>query len=216
MPKWKWIKNWEERYEVSDSGEVRSWYYGVKKLDIPRPLKIKKDKYGYCAVSLHHKDVKKSYTVHRLVAEAFIPNPKNLPQVNHIDGDKNNNSVQNLEWCTNRENIVHAYKSGLISRKKQSISQKRRYQNIAERAKSKIFFKTIWGNPEYRSKMVSVMRSEEHRSKMSEIRKSQVPPTLGTKRINNGILEKSVKLEQLEEYLKSGWKLGRLLKTKGR
>lgn len=69
---------------------------------------------GYKVVSLTKRDMPdKSIPVHRLVAMAFIPNPNNLPQVNHIDGNKENNNVENLEWCDNSYNQIHAYKHGL-------------------------------------------------------------------------------------------------------
>ena len=216
MAKWKYIEGWEERYEISDSGEVRSWYYGIKKLEVPRMLKLKKDKYGYLVVSLHKKDIKKCYTVHRLVAKAFIPNPESLPQINHVDGNKENNSVFNLEWCTSRDNMRHAFERGLISKQKQSLAQKKRYESETERNKSKTRFKSKWSDPEYRSKMLSTFNSSEYKSKISERRKNQSPPTAGTKRINNGIIERSIKLELLNEYLDNGWKLGRLSKKKGR
>ena len=70
--------------------------------------------YRYDQVSYQEDGKQKHVTVHRLMAEAFIPNPENKPQVNHIDGDPSNNSIDNLEWVTAKENIVHAHETGLV------------------------------------------------------------------------------------------------------
>ena len=87
-----------ENYEVRPNGEVVNTKTG-------RVLKPSKDKKGYLMVTLCNNGCCKTYTVHRLVAEAFIPNPYNLPQVNHKDEDKSNNHVENLEWCTAEYNL---------------------------------------------------------------------------------------------------------------
>ncbi len=94
--------------EVSDLGNVRSRLRGY-----PHSLKTQTDKKGYQRFTVNIKGKKHTYKLHREVAKAFLPNPKNLPQVNHIDGNKNNNCVANLEWCTNRDNAHHAIKNGL-------------------------------------------------------------------------------------------------------
>lgn len=98
-------------YYISKDGEVVSTRVDRDgKLMTP----AKHWKSGYWSLGLRTADGKRvNKTVHRLVAETFIPNPKNLPQVNHIDGNKNNNSLDNLEWCTNIENQRHAWKLGL-------------------------------------------------------------------------------------------------------
>lgn len=104
---WKPIKGYEGQYDVSNLGNIRSLSYHqtekIKKLS-PFP-----DKKGYLQVDLRKRSIK----VHRIVAETFIPNPENKQQINHIDGNKSNNRVENLEWCTQSENQKHAYKNGL-------------------------------------------------------------------------------------------------------
>ena len=65
---------------------------------------------GYCAIGVTKNNKHKNFSVHRLVAEAFIPNPENLPQVNHKDGNRSNNNVLNLEWCTCSQNLKHSFK----------------------------------------------------------------------------------------------------------
>ena len=99
---WKAVPGYEGLYEVSNCGRVRSldrWVKGSfagKRLMKGRILKVGVASNGYCMVVLTKGHAK---TVHRLVAKAFIPNPDNLPMINHKDEDKTNNHVDNLEWC---------------------------------------------------------------------------------------------------------------------
>lgn len=107
MEKWKIIPEYEEYYLISNLGNVKSLYTN-------KVLKPSFDKFGYARFSATKNKKQKTLRIHRLVAKLFIPNPNNLPQVNHIDGDKTNNSSDNLEWCTDSENKIHAYKKGLM------------------------------------------------------------------------------------------------------
>lgn len=94
-------------YQVDELGNVFSTAHGS-----PRLLKLKEDKDGYFRVNLCNKGNRKTVSVHRLVAKAFIENPKGLPIVNHLDSNRKNNEVTNLEWCTAKENWHHACKYG--------------------------------------------------------------------------------------------------------
>ena len=78
-------------------------------------LKPKIDKYGYQVITLSKNGIRKSYSVHQLVAKAFIPNPKNKNTINHKDGNKLNNCVNNLEWATEKENQQHKWNNGLAN-----------------------------------------------------------------------------------------------------
>lgn len=97
-------------YAVTEDGKVWSDNRG-------RFLAGGKDKDGYRILVLCNKGERSTKRVHRLVAEAFIPNPDNLPILNHIDGNKTNNCVENLEWCDVSHNTKHAYKLGAICQK---------------------------------------------------------------------------------------------------
>lgn len=108
---WKDIPGYIGKYQVSNLGNVRSLnYHSTGKISL---LKFAADKKGYFRCALSKKNKLVTYKVHRLVAGAFLPNPKELPQVNHIDGNKQNNNVSNLEWIDNSGNQSHAWKNGL-------------------------------------------------------------------------------------------------------
>lgn len=102
---WKDIEDYEGLYQVSNLGNVKSLGNGNSNNSKERILKPAKLKDGYLEVSLSKQGKVKCYTIHRLVAEAFIDNSQNLPQVNHKDEDKTNNQVTNLEFCDAKYNI---------------------------------------------------------------------------------------------------------------
>lgn len=111
---WKDIKDWEGYYEVSNLGNVRSCKRtitdknGVNYNNNERILKPAKNRDGYLQVGLSKNSKGSSKFVHRLVAEAFIPNLENKPTINHKDGNKLNNNISNLEWATKSEQAIHS------------------------------------------------------------------------------------------------------------
>lgn len=150
---WKDIHGFEGKYQISNMGRVKScdrilphnvhgtWHIRER---ILKPHFTGPGHSIYLTVSLHLGNGKmKAFRVHRLVAEAFIPNPLNLPQVNHIDGNKYNNTVDNLEWVTGLENVSHAWSNGLcknILKAKQrpviNLDTNERFNSIADAERS--------------------------------------------------------------------------------
>lgn len=105
---WRDVIGYEGYYQVSNLGRVKSLQRDTVKI-----LKSKPAIGGYLRVVLCKNETKKNRPIHILVAQAFIPNPENKKQVNHLDGDKKNNCMDNLAWATPAENIAHAFDMGL-------------------------------------------------------------------------------------------------------
>jgi hypothetical protein len=117
---WKPIEGFAG-YEVSNQGSVRKF---LKSKNIWITRKLNKNN-GYYIIDLFLNNIRRTKKVHRLVAQAFIPNPENKPQVNHINGtNKMDNRVENLEWCTASENNFHAYRTGLKKQKQGAKSSR--------------------------------------------------------------------------------------------
>ena len=115
IEEWKDIKDYEGKLQVSSYGNIRNINYygtGIIKIVNQRP-----NENGYMVVSLSKNKKTKPCKVHRLVAETFLPNPENLPEVNHKDENKTNNRVENLEWKTHRGNCNHGTRNERIFEK---------------------------------------------------------------------------------------------------
>lgn len=104
---WKDIINYENNYQISDNGQIRSLKFNKIK-------NLKPSSNGnYLFVMLYKNGIGKCYYIHRLVAETFLSNEQNYPQINHKDGNKINNNISNLEWVTIKDNNQHAFDIGL-------------------------------------------------------------------------------------------------------
>lgn len=130
MEKWVDINGFEGLYRVSNTGKVRSvprrsknngsysGYVTVKSKELKQTV----NRHGYHVITLYKSGVRYFKIVHRLVAESFIYNPNNYKEVNHIDMNKSNNNVANLEWCDREYNINHMYKNKNTSSKYKGVS----------------------------------------------------------------------------------------------
>ena len=127
MAKLKDITGYEGRYSVSDDGRV--WSHLSNKW-LAAPL----NEWGYPKVCLHSPNGQRTATVHRLVAETFIEKPDACSEVNHIDGNKANNSIDNLEWVTGSQNAKHAWDSGLQKNNKGFLKAQKARRKFSDQA----------------------------------------------------------------------------------
>lgn len=133
---WRDIVGYEGLYQVSNKGRVKA----VEKIDAAgktrkeRMLKAGMSQQGRPRIELHKNKIGTTYFVHRLVAMAFIPNPENKKEVNHINGIKDDNRVENLEWCTRSENMLHAERYGLHSMAKALEAHRKKVCQILNRS----------------------------------------------------------------------------------
>lgn len=169
MEEWRAVPGYEGLYEVSNIGNVRN----VRRNTL---LRLQKTNNGYIRVHLCKNGISTGFQVHRLVAQAFIPNPQDLPQVNHKDEDKTNNNVDNLEWCTAKYNmnfgtarirsINTKIKNGYINEENVGLSEEEYSKKYYEENREKIREQ----NREYKKKNREKIREQknEYREKNRE------------------------------------------------
>ncbi len=158
---WVSVEGYEGLYEVSNFGGIRrieslvtqkGGFTGKNFTRVykKRLLKPRLPKNGYPYVSLSKNGKRVTYTVHRIVALHFLDNPNNYPEVNHKDGDKSNNAVENLEWCTSSENKKHCFDIGL--RVNEFGVKAHNFKGVVEVYKNGIVIDTLQGDLDIRNK----------------------------------------------------------------
>lgn len=147
MEIWKPIKGYEGLYEVSNKGRIKSLpkKYNRFKETILSNVEQKRSHTSYYQIPLSKDGKVKRVSVHRLVAEAFIPNPLNKPYINHKNSNGLDNSVSNLEWCTQLENIHHGMKHGNIN-SLEIMRHANKHSALAHRKRTECTLKNLLGN----------------------------------------------------------------------
>ncbi len=116
---WEDLIELDSKYSISNYGKIKSFYNSTGSKGINHILKPNKNSYGYLKVDLTKNKKSKTYYIHQLVAKTFLRESYfEGAQINHKDGNKENNTIDNLEWCTQSQNIKHAYDTGLMTVKK--------------------------------------------------------------------------------------------------
>lgn len=150
IEEWKPVVGYEGLYEISNLGRVKSLtkWQGNKHIFSEHIIKPTDNGHGYMIVSLRKEGKRKSHYVHRLVATEFIENYKNYKYVNHIDYDKTNNKVNNLEWCTQKQNIIHSIPR---MRHRKSITHTNTGEKYISFRKSKNVYRITINKKEYKT-----------------------------------------------------------------
>lgn len=162
---WKTIEECAD-YQVSNFGRIRSFKYDKINGKIMKPYKTTK---GYLQIDLsldgRKRETRLHLAIHRLVAKAFIPNPDNLPQVNHKDEDKTNNHVDNLEWCTNEYNCNYGTHTERCAEKQRKVvCSIDKNGNIEEFAGLRVAARAMTGNPKSTGSCIAQVIKEERKS----------------------------------------------------
>ena len=181
---WKDIEGYEGLYQVSNLGRVRSLDRKSRNrngeiLLKGKVLKCYTSSHGYPTATLSKNGIRKKIAVHILVGKAFIPNNENKPEINHIDGNKSNNVVTNLEWVTYSENLIHAWRTGLT---KNTEKRKQRALKNLEIIRSK---------PSKKRKKVYCYETNKTYSCLDEAHKDTTVAKIDISRVARGIYKQA-------------------------
>lgn len=164
---WKDIKGYEGLYKISNNGRIRRYNNSSKKYKRIPPFHYIKnhiDKNGYYRVILSKNNEVKNYLLHRLIAETFISNPKNLPEVNHKDEIKTNNNIDNLEWCTKSYNCSYGTRTKRIAEKMKIINKGKHYS-----------IKTEFKKGQNAKKIINITTNKVYNSMQEAMNDTKIP-----------------------------------------